>query len=183
MNWTVFAIFAYVFWAMSQGLSGLFIISTGTGDVAPRFELILAMFVSLFAPGRVALAAWGIMGFCVDLLSVNHDGAILVGPYTLAFLAGGITVLQVRTMVLRTHPLSHGFAVFCSGIAVALVVVIIFAVRGWWYGMPEGYSSVDDLINRALSAVYTAALAVLFAWPLMKMVPLFGLQLSRTTRR
>lgn len=183
MNWTVFGIFAYLFLAMQQGLAGLFAISTGSGSVGPRFELILATFIGLFAPGRVTLVAWGLLGLAADLLNVSHDGTIVIGPYTLGFLAGGVTVLQVRLLVLRTHPLSHGFAVFCSGIAVALVVVINLTVRGWWYGQPDGYGALNDLLNRSMGALYTCLLAVLLTWPLMKATPLLGLPLSRNARR
>ncbi len=183
MNWTVFAIFAYLFVAMQQGLAGLFLIPLGGGQILPRFELVLVVFVALFAPMRTVLFAWAIVGVLIDLVSTTATGATLIGPHAIAYLAGGIVVLQLRTMVLRTHPLSHAFGVFCSALAVALVLVAIYSIRDWSYGGEADYPATADLIHRVLGGVYTAALAMVITWPLVRIIPVFGLQLSRTARR
>jgi len=46
-----------------------------------------------------------------------------------------------------------------------------------------GFSGGSALLGRILGMVYTAALALVLAWPLMKTVNLFGLQTSRQVRR
>jgi cell shape-determining protein MreD len=182
MNWTVFGIFCYLFLAMQRGLSGLFTFNTGLGDLTPRFELVLVMFVGLFAPARSVIVAWMVVGALVDLLTPTPAGATLVGPHALAFGAGGMVMLQLRTLVLRTHALSHAFCVFCSGLAVALVAVSIFLVRSWCYQAEAPYPAMGALAGHALGALYTAVLAMVMTWPLIRLIPLFGLQLSRTAR-
>jgi len=184
VNWTVFAIFAYVFLAVQNGLAPVMRLASDWqyGPVTPRLELILAVFVGLFAARGTTLAAWAIMGLAVDLLTEYPEGLTLIGPFTLGFLAGGVILHYVRGMVLRTHPLSLAFCVFVCGLAVQLIVVAIFTVRAWYDPMP-GFSGGSALLGRILGMVYTAALALVLAWPLMKTVNLFGLQTSRQVRR
>jgi len=183
MNWTVFVIMAYLFVAMREGLGGLFMVSTGWGNVTPHFEWVLVMFIALFAPARQALIAWAIMGVMIDLVTTSRSGATLFGPHALGYIAGGIVVVQLRVTVLRTHPLSHAFCTFCAGLAASLVIVLILSLRNWFYTADAPYAPLADLVNRLLCAMFTAAMAMVMTWPLLKLVPVFGLQLSRTARR
>ncbi len=191
MNWTIYAIFVYVFLAVQTGFAPALELASDWryGPVAPRFELILVVFVGLLAARGTTIAAWVIVGALVDLLTVypsggGGDGLTLIGPYTLGFLVGALVLHQIRGMVLRTHPLSMAFCVFVCGLTVSLVVVALFTIRSWYDGasMP-GFSGAAELFARILSTVYTAALALLFAWPLLKTTNLLGLQLSRQSRR
>ncbi len=187
MNWTVYAIFVYAFLALQTGLAPAFTLADGWryGPIAPRLELILVVFVGLFASRGATLAAWLVMGLAIDLLHLYPPLAsapILVGPFTLGFLAGGLIVHHIRGMVLRTHPLSMAFCVFVSGLAVSLVVVVLFTIRSWYEPMP-GFAAGPQLLARILSLAYTAALSLLFAWPLLKAINLLGLQVSRQARR
>jgi hypothetical protein len=184
VNWTVFTIFAYVFLAVQSGLVPAMRLASDWpyGPVSPRLELILVVFVGLFAARRTSLAAWATMGLAVDLLTEYPDGVTLIGPFALGFLAGGLVLHHLRGMVLRTHPLSLAFSVFVCGLAVQLVVVAIFAIRASYDPMP-GFSGGSALAARLLGLIYTAAIALVLAWPLMKTVNLLGLQISRQIRR
>lgn len=183
MNWTVFGIAAYLSLALQQGLAAVLAIDGRWGVVVPRLELVLLTFVALFAGTRTTIAAWVVVGLLMDLGELSRGEAVIVGPYTLACVAGAFTVLQLRATVLRTHPLSMAFCTICAGVAVSLIFVGIHSVRGMLYGFDGAYAPLTDLVCRSLGALYTAVFALLLAVPLVKMVPIFGLQLSRQIRR
>jgi len=184
MNWTIFAIFAYVFAALQVGLAPVIALDGRFGPVVPRFDLVLVTFIGLFAATRATLTAWAVMGLVIDLAMPPHVGGVtLIGPYTIGFLFGGFAVLQLRTLVLRTHPLSMAFCTMAAGLAAQLVVVLIFTIRSWYDPAFAEYRAVADLIARSLGLLYTAAFALLLALPLVRLVPVFGLQLSKHASR
>jgi len=184
MNWTIFAIFAYVFAALQVGLAPVIALDGRFGPIVPRFDIVLVVFIGLFASPKPTLVAWAVMGLLIDLALPPHAGGVtLIGPYTIGFLFGGFAVLQLRTLVLRTHPLSLAFCTMAAGLAAQLVVVLIFTIRSWYDPLFANYQAVGDLTARALGLAYTAAFALLLAFPLIRMVPVFGLQLSKHASR
>jgi len=184
MNWTLFAIFAYLFAALQTGLAPVIALEGRFGPIVPRFDFVLVVFVGLFAAPRPTMVAWAAMGLLIDLAMPAHVGGVtLIGPYTIGFLFGGFAVLQLRTLVLRTHPLSLAFCTVAAGLAVQLVLVLIFTIRSWYDPPFANYSAVADLTTRAFGLLYTAIFALLLAFPLVRMVPAFGLQLSKHASR
>lgn len=184
MNWTLFAIFAYLFAALQAGLAPVIALDGRFGPIIPRFDFVLVVFVGLFASPKPTLVAWAAMGLLIDLALPPHAGGVtLIGPYTIGFLFGAFAVLQLRTLVLRTHPLSLAFCTVTAGLAVQLVVVLIFTVRSWYDPPFANYSATADLTARAMGLLYTAIFALLLAFPLVRMVPVFGLQLSKHASR
>lgn len=182
MNWLVYALFAYLFLAMHHGLAAALQVQTNWGLVVPQFVLIYAVFIGFFAPRRVVMWAWGLLGFALDLLFVYAGGAVLVGPCTLGMLAGAVVVIQLRSMVLRTHPISHGFCVAACGLGYELVAVGVLAVRNFYDAAPGG-SPLGMLGVRLLAVAYTAALAVPIAWVLVRLISVFGFQGVKLGRR
>lgn len=184
MNWLVFSILAYLFTALQLGLSPTLAIHSRFGTIAPHLELALLVLPGLFAPSRQAVLSWAVMGLILDLAMQPYaGGATIIGPYALSYAAGGYVVLQLRTMVVRTHPLSWCFACFVGGLASMLVVTGILTLRAWYDPAMQIRPSAE-LTARILDVLYTAPFALLFAWPLMKISPALGLQLSKgATRR
>lgn len=186
MNWTVFGILAYVALAMEVGLVRLLEIPTGLGPLQPRFVLVLAVVVGLFAPANVVIIAWAILGLLVDLVSVypltSGSAVTIIGPHTLGYMAGAIVALQLRTMVFRNHPFSVGFLVFCCGLAIELIVVLVFSIRRLYDPMPE-WIGLWQLAGRLAGLGYSALVAVVLAMILLRLVPLFGFQTIKAGAR
>lgn len=189
MNWLVFSILAYVFTALQLGLSPTLAIDSRFGPIAPHIELALLVLPGLFAPSRQAVLSWAIMGLVIDLAAqpyaMTPAGAVysIIGPYALAYAAGGYVVLQLRTLVVRTHPLSWCFASGVGGAAAMLVITGILTIRVWYDPAMQIRPSAE-LAARMLDVLYTAPFALLLAWPLMKLAPAAGLQTSKgATRR
>ncbi len=177
MNWVLFVLVAYLFCAMQKGLAALFEI----GTIAPQFTIILGVFVGLFAPRRATLWAWGLLGFVMDMLMPVHTVAggeaqmVLVGPWTFGMMAGGAVILQVRASLLKSHPMSHAFAVGACGIGVQLVAIAILVVRSF-YDPLVTFSPLSLLWGGVLASVYTALFAIPLSWALIRIAPAFGFQ-------
>ncbi|MFA7236323.1 MAG: hypothetical protein WC058_05615 [Phycisphaeraceae bacterium] len=183
MNWLVFSILAYLFTALQLGLSPTLAIHSRFGPITPHFELALLVLPGLFAPSRQTVLSWAVMGLILDLAIQPYVGdATIIGPHALGYAAGGYVVLQLRTMVVRTHPLSWCFAAVAGGIAAMLVVTGILTFRGW-YDPAMHIRPAAELAARMLDVLYSAPFALLFAWPLMKLSPALGLQLSKNATR
>lgn len=182
MNWLIFGLFGYLFLAMHLGLAALFQVETNWGLVVPQFTLMYAVYIGFFAPRGAVMWAWALLGFALDLLSVYAHGAVLIGPYTLGMLAGALVVVQLRTMVMRTHPISHAFCVGACGLGVELAAVGVMAVRSFYDAVPGG-SPLGMLGVRLLAVGYTALLALPVAWVLVRLLPVFSFQGVKLGRR
>ncbi len=182
MNWLVFTLFGYLFLAMHQGLAGALQVETNWGLVVPQFVLVYAVYLGFFAPRGAVMWSWGLLGFALDLLTVYTGGAVLIGPCTLGMLAGAVVVIQLRAMVLRTHPISHGFCVALCGLGYVLVSVGVLAVRRFYDAVPDA-SPLGMFGAQLLAVLYTAALSVPIAWVMVKLLPVFGFQGVKLGRR
>ncbi len=182
MNWVVFAIFTYIIMALQQGLAPMLDLQVGREVITPQLVLVLAVFVGLFTPRHAMLGAWFIIGLLVDL---THGGfalqasdparggqLTLIGPYTLGYLAGGLVIGQLRSMVYRRHPVSMGFLVVVCGLAVELVVVFIMTVRQT-YDPLMSWSAWNQLAVRGLCLLYSGAIGTILAVGLIRLAPLF----------
>jgi hypothetical protein len=181
VNWIAFIVVAYIFEALQQGLAPAMAIRSRFGSVEPRFDLALLAMVGLFATGRLTVWIWALAGLLVDLLAVYAGGKLILGPNALGYIAGAYIVLQVRMLVLRTHPISLAFTVVCSGAAAMLVTVAVFSIRNWYDPLP-GYSAVAALAADGLGLIYSAIVALLLAWPLIKIAPWLGLPTAKVRR-
>jgi cell shape-determining protein MreD len=175
MNWAVYALLIYVAAVLQKGVAPLLEIPMPTGGAAaPRFELLIAVLAGLFAGPRTTVLAWALVGLAIDLLEVPGGDTVLIGPHTLGFMVGGWVILQLRTMVLRTHPFSVAFCAVGAGLAAQLVVVAIYAIRSWYDPIPD-YAATGELGLRFVSLLYTGGVAIILALPLLKLTGLLGL--------
>jgi cell shape-determining protein MreD len=164
MNWILLALMSYLALLAETGLRSVWLISLPwTGDISPSLLLILLVFVGLHAPGwAVAWTALG-LGLLTDLQPGPMPGAVLVGPGTLGFLAGGYALLQLRTMVFRESLFAFTTLVLIAGVFVHLVTVAMLSLRllPWPLGEPiPGFSAPDQLVHRFFELLYTTALAM-----------------------
>lgn len=198
----MFAVLAYVLLALQLGLKGAMSFETSWGTVEPRFVLVLAAFVGLWAKPGVAMTSWGVLGILLDLTTtwavagsgaesaaagagevagaLGTDGGLtLIGPYALGYLAGGYVLLLLRSVLVREHPLTLGAMAVASGFAAHLIVVAVFTVRAWYEPL-AGWSGTHELVIRLGSLLYTGVLAVAVAPVLNRMVTLMGIHVPRT---
>lgn len=174
MNWLVFTLLAYVTMAAQLGLGSLLVIETRYGMLQPRLELILLVAAATAGATRPAIGACVALGLAVDLATPHAGGAIVIGPYTLGFAAAAIVVLQLRTALMRGHPLSIVFCVIAGGLATGLVTAGIWSLRAAFYGPPPGFSGLGYLTDQLLSVGYTALIALPLAWPVRRLMPRLG---------
>ena len=198
MSWRIFAILAFVFLAVQEGLApALSISGTELGDFRPQFILLLAVMVGLGAAGQQNLTAWAVLGLIMDLATVrpmtDGTGLTFIGPYTFGFMAGAIVAQQLRGVVHRRHPLSVAFMVLVCGLAVHLVVVCILGLRNWlaistslyappMQGWTSGWPATRELGRGLIEVAYTAVFGFLLAAPLFRLHVLLGFSAGRSRR-
>ena len=177
MRWLIFAIWAYLLLALQVSLAEMVAIPTAFGLVEPRFMLSLAVFVGLSASPSVVYAALFMIGLALDVTRdwplPDGTAVTLIGPYTLGYLAGAYTILELRGMMFRYHPMTIGSMIVASGIAVMLIVVALCSARGW-YEAWANWNATDELVRRAIGLLYSGAIGMVLTWPMVKMAPLFG---------
>lgn len=178
MNVIVVVLVGYLFIALQQGLAPAFDVTMRWGTLTPQLVLIFAVYLGLLAPVNTVVWAWAAIGLSMDLLTPTAEGALLIGPYTVSYLAGAFVVRQLRGMVLRTHPISHAFCVIGAGLAVHLVVTAIFGIRQV-YDPIDGYAALRDMGARVLAVLYTAPFAAAIAWPMIRGSVIFGFAPAR----
>ncbi|MCC5831148.1 MAG: hypothetical protein JJU36_17040 [Phycisphaeraceae bacterium] len=173
MNWFIFILFAYVFTVLEVGLETL--ISPRVDwlrETSPQFLIILLVFIGLNAPFRTALWAGLALGLIADLIApvtvdLGDDMTLLTylpGPRTLGYVGAVYFVLQLRGVVYRMSPLATGAATFSACIAMSLISIALWAMRGLPFtpGEPrQGWMPSDALAVGFLDAVYTMLAAML----------------------
>jgi cell shape-determining protein MreD len=185
VNWTIFAIFTYVTLVLQLGLAPTLQLTPDIGEVQPSFVIVFAVFVAMHAPTKAVVISWAVLGLLLDLLTEDYAaaGAVLVGPYTFAFLAGSFVALQLRQVVLKQHLFSLAFCTVICGAAVALVYVGIFGVRNLYDPPHPNYSAVRDLAVHTLEMLYSGFLALALGLPLLKATSLFSFQATKAGMR
>ena len=161
MRWLVFTIFAYLAFALDQGLSVLWSDLLGGWSAAPSLMLIYAVFIALWAPPRATYIAWLILGILTDLsIPRGVAGAVdgnesfwVLGPATLGYLLGAYAAVETRTLFLRESPLALAALTFFSGIFVHLLTIAILTWRGVHFPLGEplaGWSGTSQIFQHAL---------------------------------
>ena len=129
------------------------------------------------------MIAWGVLGLLLDLTSAwplpNGAAVTIIGSYALGFLTAGYTLYEMRSMLFKQHPLTIAAMTFVCGIAVNLIVVGLFSIRNWYDPLAH-WSAKPELLVRGMALLYTAMIAAVLAFPLIKMAPLFAFQASKS---
>ncbi|MEM1355723.1 MAG: rod shape-determining protein MreD [Planctomycetota bacterium] len=171
MNWIVFAIAAYLAYALQQGLGHFWRI----GDHEPLLPLILLVFIAL--QGSASTVAWAaiLLGLLVDIETQGVTD--LVGPWALGFLAAGYTLLQLRNLLFKDSVFTIAIMSLVSGVFAVLVPTILYAMRGIGFLTGEGiadFSAAQQLFDGFLMLVYTTALSIPVGWLLLKSKEAWG---------
>ena len=151
------------------------------GEVLPGIAGTLAVFLVLCAQRSHALWACLAIGLFLDFSEFAlYDGDIaycLVGPYTLGFLFGANLILPLRAMVFSRNPMTFGVLAFLFMLAVTVVYLMLWQIRGLYPGSPPPWieaSILDELGRRVLCALYSGLIAIPVGWFLVKTSPLWG---------
>ena len=157
--------------------------------VAPMSTATLVVFVALFAPRGMALWAALVAGLLLDLslpaAAVGDQTLFVPGPYALGFAFGTQLVLLLRSMVFRRNPIAVGLLTTPFLVAVTLVWMTIWAVRGFdgdtvvpW----EGRNALAEFLHRLGWAVYSGGFGIAFGWLLLFSWPAWRFDLGSLRR-
>jgi hypothetical protein len=161
------------------------------GGIWPSATACLAVFVSLFGSRIAVLWACFALGLLLDLCSSEPAGGesiTVIGPHALGFVAGSILVLQLRTMVFRRRAMTLGFLTLLFALAVDVVAILIFVIRGWFPDLAVTWaqtSAGSELLRRLLMAIYSGIVAIPLGWLLLQTLPLwaFSTHIARSAMR
>ncbi|MCP4836595.1 MAG: hypothetical protein GY895_17735 [Phycisphaera sp.] len=177
MNLGVFIVVLFFCVALDSSLMPVI----SMGGVSPSTTATLVVFVALFAPRSTALWAGLAAGLLLDLsipAAAGGDRSLVVpGPYAIGFVFGTQLVLLLRSMVFRRNPIAVGLLTSPFLLAVSLVWMAIWLVRGldpesilpWSGGHAWG-----ELLARLLWAVQSGVVGIavgwllLFSWPMWR---------------
>ena len=176
MNWFVFAILAYVLYAVQILLAPLWTVHWGEQRLEPILMLILLVFIGLQA--RAIAVGWAalILGLLVDVSLQQHEPG-LIGPWAIGFLAAGYALVQLRNLLFKDSMFTIAIMTFVAGVFAYLVATTIHVMRGIpMFNNPpvEGFSAADQLFHGFGVLVYTAAVAVPLGYVLLKTRPAWG---------
>jgi hypothetical protein len=179
MRGLIVIVVVYLFFAVQVGLGDLLAISSTLGPVEPRLIIILTVLAALRAPARTALITAVVLGLLLDFTTAwptaQQPGSFTIaGPYALGHFIAAYIVLEMRTMVFRSHPLAFGAMVLLGDAAVQLVVVGLMSVRQWYEPMPD-FSARAQLLLRGMGLFYSAFIATLLAVPLNRLAVILSL--------
>ena len=184
MNWITFLIVSWLAFGLEIGFRDA--LRLAPGDVAPSFVVPLLVYIALSAPSKHTLWAALFLGLLLDLtwLIPRDDLAMatVVGPNALGALVAAQLVLSIRGMVIRRHLLTLVVLSAASAALMAVVVVALMTIRDL-YGDPIDFKPTGELGTRLLSALYTAATAVGWAFVMRMIDPAFQFQHDRGLRR
>jgi len=168
MRWFTFGLLLYVAAAMQQ--TNLLGVPTLTGRPWPLLEhlALLAVFYALFASETSAPVAGFLCGLAADIVGPNTVGTCAVPLGLVAF-----SIVKVRQSIFREHAVSQ---VVLSFFAIGLYGVLSMGAR-IGLGAPIVGNSVAAHLGTVLgNAVYSALLAPVCFWLLLKLKPILGFQ-------
>ncbi|MFI5379335.1 MAG: rod shape-determining protein MreD [Tepidisphaerales bacterium] len=170
MRWLSFAILAYFILAMHLALTGYI----NWGKASPNLVLPIVVFICVNAPRQHALAGVFSLGLLQDLLSQGP-----LGMHAFAYGLAGLFVLGTQPVVYRDHWLTHMFVTFAAG----MIVLAVAGFNDWAYPRLHHLESTGPSVIEAFFGVlYTALLAPLVLWPLVRLKRIFGFRPLRTAR-
>ena len=186
MNWLVFIISAYLLLAIQIGLQPLLAFpgpqAGAMPGVSPNLVLVLLVWVGLMAPARTVLWASLVLGVMVDVTQGPVHGVQVIGPTAIGYVAGGITLLQIRGIVFRESVLTLAVSVFFVGLFVYLATILIYTLRGVLIDPLESWRVADALVRGFQTLLYTALAALPLGFVLFRLAGLFAFPRPRSDR-
>ena len=164
MRWLPFLILA-VLGIVCQTTLVPWIRISGSG---PDVLFLLAVYYALWGPWPDAALAGLALGFFLDLYTLGQPGRI--GLHAFCFGGAAWGIIQVRQMVVRTHPVAQILVTLFFGAAVECAAALYYI-----WASPDR-TTVAGLAWAGLSALYTAALSPLVLWVLSRFNKLTGLK-------
>lgn len=170
MRWVSYILLAYLITAIHLGLAGFL----NWGQAAPNLVLPVAVFIAINAGREEALLGVFLLGLLQDLFTHQPMG-LNAFSYSLA----ALFVVGAQPAVYRDHPLTHLFVT----LAAALVIGGAGIFNEWAYPLLHGQAGVSPgWMGALLSAVYSAALAPVILYPLVRVKWIFGFRHDRHDR-
>lgn len=184
MRWLTYFILAYAVLGVQMGL-GQYVSYMGA---TPNLVLIAVIFIAINAPRDAALLGSFVMGLMHDLLTHQPPGL-----FAFAYGLVGLMVAGSQQVVYREHPLTHFSMALAGGVVVAVVVLL----NGWvqppgaaatvWVGgagpVPATQVTLGAVrpspATELTRALYTAVLAPIVLWVLMRIRRGFAFQAPR----
>jgi len=183
LNWFVFAFIAWLTFGLELAL--IPVLDAGSGSVHPSMVMPLMAFVALYAPRKQTLWAAIMLGIVMDLVSpmARTDGGsiVVVGPYALGFLLGAHFILAIRGSLIRRNPLTLVMISIGSAFITQVVVIAIYTARNIGTN-PLVWDASDQLVQRALSSLYTGLSALALSFLFFALASAFGFHSSVPTR-
>ncbi len=180
MKWTLPLLIGYVLLALEAPVrEALHLGTPGSAGGTPSLVVPFIVFVSLFASGGAAAWTALALGLATDLSTLRGDEAlVIIGPYSLGYLAIAGFVLKVRPIVGRRNPISIVALSVAGDLLAAFVIVFILGLRRmlFWGSWSDGASSplLTELWHRTVGAFYTALPALGIGLILLLLMPWFG---------
>ncbi len=156
MRWPAFILVAYFALGLQLGLGGVL----GLGAWMPSLPLIFVLFVALHARTQDALLGAVIVGLGHDAIA-----AVPLGTYTFTYGVVALASIQLRQVMYREHPFTHGTLTLLMGCLLAILFAIGNFLRARF--APTGDLLYAPTFLATLAMSVTTALAAL---PMMGML-------------
>lgn len=168
MRWIPFVILCYI--AAAFQVAGLGLLAPHGPYPIPQYIILVAVFYAMYAADDAAALVGLICGVLLDMTSSNVPGTLAI-PLALTC----CIILKIRLSVFREHGISQ---CIITGLAVITFAVLALCVR--W--LLARIARVDSgllvswtyLGMEAANALYTALLAPVIFWLLLRMESFLG---------
>lgn len=174
MNPLAFGVALWVSLGLEWGLRDA--LELGSTGIAPRFAVVLLVFVCLWSSVRAGVIASLAVGVCLDLLYTVPAGGqsvVVLGPHALGCLLAGAFALNVRAVIFRRNVLAVAVVVLVAAALVEIVATAALTVRAMYD--PIGTAGpLERLLVGLGSAGYTAVVGIAYAWVLGLFRGVFG---------
>jgi hypothetical protein len=151
----------------------------GGGGGSPSLIVPFIVFVALFASTGAATWTALVLGLATDLSTLRGDeGLVIVGPYSLGYLAIAWFILRVRSLVNRKNPVVIVTLAVLSDLLAAFVIIFILGLRRllFWGSWSDGAAEplLTEFWHRTVGAFYTALPALGLGLIFLLLMPWFG---------
>ncbi len=172
MNWLIFAILAYLGFALQLVLAPVWPMQ----GHEPMVLLVLLVFIGLQAPAIAVAWSAVVLGVLADILQQDMQVG-LIGPWAIGFLAAGYALVQLRNLLFRDSMFTIGIMTLVAGIFALLVSTTLLAFRG----VPllgndpvEGFKASDALYLGFFTLLNTAVFAIPMGYALLRTRTIWG---------